>query len=94
MKHDSSYTLIDATEDDGKLGRLINHSKRHDNVRPERRMLLGKLHIVIVAKCDIEAGREVLYDYKDVNSSLPECVPGCLLCLRQGHMVTDQVSCI
>lgn len=92
MKHDSRYTVIDATADDGKIGRLINHSKRHNNVRPEKMILQGKMHVVIVAKCDIDAGREILYDYQDSNSTLPECVPGCLSCQNEGRAVIVEVS--
>lgn len=92
--HDSKYTIVDATEDNGLLGRLVNHSARHDNVKPQRRIINGKLHILLIAKVDISAGKEVTFNYGDKNSTLPDCVPGCLTCLKEGRPIVLQVNMI
>ena len=90
IKHNSKFTIVDATSVD-KIGRLINHSRRHDNAKPEKRILEDKVHILICAKEDIQAGTEILFDYGDVDSSLPDCVPGCVYCMEEGRTIL-QVS--
>ena len=62
-----SFFSIDATEETGRLGRLLNHSKLSPNcitkvIQIEKQ---EKPRLVLIAKCDIEAGTELLYDYGD-----------------------------
>ena len=62
-----SFFSIDATEETGRLGRLLNHSKLHPNcitkvIQIEKQ---EQPRLVLIAKCDIEAGTELLYDYGD-----------------------------
>lgn len=55
---------VDATKETGRLGRLVNHSKR-GNLRTQMCTIKGVPHLVLVAQRNIEAGEELLYDYGD-----------------------------
>ena len=56
---------IDATEDNGRFGRLINHSKTNANLTT-RKLLINKVpRLFFIAKCDIPARAELLYPYGD-----------------------------
>ena len=67
---DGEKYCVDATEETGKLGRLINHSRKNANVAPK---VVGITnpdgeslpHLMLLAKRDINKGEELLYDYKD-----------------------------
>lgn len=63
--HDNSFCSVDATKDDGRLGRLINHSKKTPNVVPQVLELNNAPHVYFSALVDIEPGQEILYDYGD-----------------------------
>lgn len=70
------FYSIDSTEDDGRMGRLINHSLKKDNCIPKViHNTKGEPFIYFQAKCDIEEGTELLYDYgerkKETIISLP-----------------------
>jgi [histone H4]-lysine20 N-methyltransferase SETD8 len=57
---------IDSTDDDGRLGRLINHSKLHANCRP--RVVVddnAEPRVALFAVTDIAVGDELLFDYGD-----------------------------
>lgn len=64
FKHKNQQYCIDATEDTGKLGRLVNHS-RNGNLMTKVVVVKQKPHLVLIAKDDIEAGEELCYDYGD-----------------------------
>ncbi|XP_061387537.1 histone-lysine N-methyltransferase Set8 [Musca vetustissima] len=64
FKHKNQQYCIDATEDTGKLGRLVNHS-RNGNLVTKIVVVKQKPHLVLIAKDDIEAGEELCYDYGD-----------------------------
>lgn len=64
FKHKNQQYCIDATEDTGKLGRLVNHS-RNGNLMTKIVVVKQKPHLVLIAKDDIEAGEELCYDYGD-----------------------------
>ncbi|KAH7957480.1 hypothetical protein HPB52_019227 [Rhipicephalus sanguineus] len=55
---------VDATKETGRLGRLVNHSKR-GNLKTQTCIIKGIPHLVLVAQRNIEAGEELLYDYGD-----------------------------
>ena len=56
---------IDATVDNGRLGRLINHSKLNANLTT-RKLVINKVpRLFFVAKCDIPARAELLFPYGD-----------------------------
>lgn len=64
FKHKNKQYCIDATEETGKLGRLVNHS-RNGNLMTRTVEVRGQPHLVLLAKEDIEEGRELNYDYGD-----------------------------
>jgi len=66
---------IDATDDDGSLGRLINHSLKRPNLIPRATMVDDTEAIVFTAKDDIKEGEEVLYDYGEKRSSVLKKMP-------------------
>ncbi|XP_063610361.1 N-lysine methyltransferase KMT5A-A-like [Penaeus indicus] len=55
---------IDATEESGYLGRLVNHS-RNGNLVPKAVEVNGRPHLILLAKHDLEPSIELLYDYGD-----------------------------
>lgn len=60
---------IDATEEDNRLGRLINHSKSKPNLTVKLVASDTRPHICMFAAIDIPVGTELLYDYGDRSSS-------------------------
>lgn len=64
FKHKNKQYCIDATEETGKLGRLVNHS-RNGNLMTRTVEVRGQPHLVLIAKEDIEEGKELTYDYGD-----------------------------
>ena len=55
---------IDGTAESGKLGRLVNHSRKGNLI--SRIVEVGSNpHLVLLAKVDIEPTTEILYDYGD-----------------------------
>ena len=76
VKHIKFFVRIDASEDDGSLGRLINHSRLPPNFifdpkNPPKQnayaVSVKKVgiypRVLIVATRDIVPGEEVLFDY-------------------------------
>ena len=66
---------VDATEESGRLGRLINHSKTNANVAAELWKVEDVSHIIFKALCDIDEGVELLYDYGDRRKVAVESFP-------------------
>lgn len=60
---------IDATEEDNRLGRLINHSKSKPNLTVKLVASDKRPYICLFAAMDIPVGTEILYDYGDRSSS-------------------------
>ena len=57
---------IDATAETGRLGRLVNHSRLQPNLMTKVIQIDKQPpRLVLVAKYDVEAGTELLYDYGD-----------------------------
>lgn len=58
---------VDATEDSGRYGRLVNHSKKNANIFPHTKVAEeeGKPRVIFVATRDICKGEELLFDYND-----------------------------
>lgn len=63
FKCDSKSYCVDATFDDGRKGRLVNHSRIRPNCRMRVFLVNGEPALVLVATRDIMPGEEVLYDY-------------------------------
>ncbi|XP_042344657.1 lysine methyltransferase 5Ab isoform X2 [Plectropomus leopardus] len=64
FQYQSKTYCVDATEESGRLGRLINHSK-NGNCHTRLHPIDGTPHLILVASRDIEAEEELLYDYGD-----------------------------
>ena len=56
---------IDATEESGRLGRLVNHSKLGPNSLPKVVTIRSTPRLVLVANRNIKAGEEILINYGD-----------------------------
>lgn len=59
----SSVWCVDATEPTGRLGRLINHSRKTPNCKTKLFIHNNRPHLIFVALRDIEPHEELLYDY-------------------------------
>ncbi|XP_077456456.1 N-lysine methyltransferase KMT5A-A-like isoform X4 [Stigmatopora argus] len=55
---------VDATEETGRMGRLVNHSKV-GNCQTRVHAVDGRPHLILVASRDILPDEEFLYDYGD-----------------------------
>lgn len=56
---------IDASEENGTLGRLINHSKRYANLKSYLVTVHGLRKLIFVAIRKIKPGDQLFYDYGD-----------------------------
>ena len=56
---------MDATNEVGRLGRLVNHSRTEANVSTKVMELDGKPHWCLIAKKDIQIGNGLQFDYGD-----------------------------
>ncbi|XP_022689700.1 N-lysine methyltransferase KMT5A-B-like [Varroa jacobsoni] len=65
FQHENTNHCIDATLESDRLGRLINHSIRSANLKTKSVTIGGIPRLIFVAKRDIIAGEELLYDYGD-----------------------------
>ncbi|CAL1281226.1 unnamed protein product [Larinioides sclopetarius] len=64
FKSSDKRYCIDATKESGRLGRLINHSKK-GNLKTQSIYLKENPHLAFFACRDIEPGEELCYDYGD-----------------------------
>ena len=55
---------IDATKNNGRMGRFVNHSCK-PNSKVETRLYNEEIRVVLVAKQTIGIGDEITYDYRD-----------------------------
>ncbi|XP_029642245.1 N-lysine methyltransferase KMT5A-A-like [Octopus sinensis] len=62
--YNSKNYCVDATDESGRLGRLINHS-RSGNCRTKLIGIKGRPYLILVASRNINNGEELLYDYGD-----------------------------
>ncbi|XP_069819460.1 uncharacterized protein [Dendropsophus ebraccatus] len=54
---------IDAVQEDGSLGRLVNDEHRNPNCKIKRIMVDGKPHLCLFAIRDVNPGEEITYNY-------------------------------
>lgn len=64
FKFKEQHYCIDATEETGRLGRLVNHS-RNGNLQTKTILVDGVPRLILTAKTYIRPGEELLYDYGD-----------------------------
>lgn len=65
FKHKGKQYCIDATGESGRYGRLLNHSTKAPNCATKVVMLGDTPRLILIAKQDIAANTELLYDYGD-----------------------------
>ena len=58
------FCSIDATAEDGTLGRLLNHS-RSGNCKTKVHVIKEKPHLIFVTTREVKTGEELTYDYGD-----------------------------
>jgi hypothetical protein len=63
--HNGKKMFIDATKENGRFGRLANHSIIHANSIMKKVVYNNIPHLVLVATKDINVGEEIRYDYND-----------------------------
>lgn len=64
FKYKDTKFCVDATKENGRLGRLVNHSKK-GNLKTQAFLIEDHPHLIFVATKDISPGEELLYDYGD-----------------------------
>eukprot|EP00092_Neocalanus_flemingeri_P037403 GFUD01040728.1.p1 GENE.GFUD01040728.1~~GFUD01040728.1.p1 ORF type:complete len:535 (+),score=170.00 GFUD01040728.1:281-1885(+) len=79
FKHKGKQYCIDATGESGRFGRLLNHSRVTPNCVTKVVMLGETPRLILVAKQDIIAGTELLYDYGDRSKESLKAHPWLLL---------------
>ena len=73
----SSVSLysVDATKESGRMGRLVNHSRKQANVVTKMVTLPERPCLCLVAARDIQPGEELQYDYGDHSKAAEEAHP-------------------
>ena len=66
---------IDATEETDRLGRLINHSIKNQNLIPDVVSINGRPRVIFLASKDIPVNTEILYDYGDRSAAAKKHSP-------------------
>lgn len=57
------YCSVDATADNGRKGRLLNHSRNSANVVTKLLEVDDKPYLCLIAARDISVGEQLEYDY-------------------------------
>ncbi len=58
-----AHLSIDATVDNGRMGRLLNHSRTRANVTTKLHEVDGQPYLCLMAARSISVKEELLYDY-------------------------------
>ena len=66
---------MDATQDNQRLGRLVNHSKTATNVITKVLEIDRCPHLCLLAAKDIQGGEHLQYDYGDRRKEVIELFP-------------------
>eukprot|EP00118_Oscarella_pearsei_P001794 m.8493 g.8493 ORF g.8493 m.8493 type:complete len:242 (+) comp20630_c0_seq1:82-807(+) len=66
---------LDATKDNGRKGRLLNHAKLKPNVNTKLLEVDGRLCLSLIAKRNIKEDEELLYDYGERAKKAVESFP-------------------
>jgi len=70
-----SVWCVDATMPNGRVGRLINHSRKSPNCKTRLFVVDGVPHLIFIALRDIEPQEELLYDYGEKDRCAIEAHP-------------------
>ena len=65
FKHKGKQYCVDATEESGRYGRLVNHSRIHMNCVTKVVNLVATPRLILVTNQEVLAGSELLFDYGD-----------------------------
>lgn len=65
---------VDASEDDGSLGRLVNNDEIKPNCKMKTVVYEGKPHLCLFAVKEITQGQEITYNYGDSSCPLQSTV--------------------
>lgn len=71
----TSYFSVDATKDNGRMGRLLNHSKTQANVFTKLLEVKDQPYLCLMAARDIRPGEELQYDYGERSKAAIESHP-------------------
>ena len=63
-----SSSSVDATKDNGRFGRLLNHSKTAGNVVTKLYEVDSQPYLCLMAARNIQPGEELQYDYGERSS--------------------------
>ena len=66
---------MDATEETKRLGRLLNHSRKHSNIIAKTIVLNGVPRICLFAKKKIDPNVELMFDYGDRRQAVLKANP-------------------
>ncbi len=66
---------VDATKDNGRLGRLLNHSKSSANVATKLVEVDNHPYLCLMAARDVAVGEELEYDYGERSREAVESHP-------------------
>ena len=66
---------VDATKENGRMGRLVNHSRKQANVVTKMVTLPERPCLCLMAARDIQPGEELQYDYGDRSKAAEEAHP-------------------
>ena len=66
---------VDATEDNGRMGRLLNHSRTTPNVNTKLHEVDGQPFLCLMASQNIPAQEELLYDYGERSKEVIQSHP-------------------
>lgn len=58
---------VDASKEDGSLGRLINNNHKSPNAKMKKVIVNNRPHLCLFAIKEIEIGKEIEYNYGDSN---------------------------
>ncbi len=61
---------VDATKDNGRMGRLVNHSRKQANVITKIHIIDNNPVLYFLASQTIHANDELLYDYGERNREI------------------------
>lgn len=68
------YFSVDATEENGTLGRLLNHS-RMGNCKTKVHVINEIPHLIFLTMCEVKKGEEMTYDYGERSKDVIETYP-------------------
>ena len=75
FKFNDQRWAIDAIEENGTFGCLINHSKLNQNIKPVVEVKKGQPTVIFVALKDIKSNEELLSDYCDTSNNAKKIFP-------------------